>query len=250
MSKIRPPKPFLFEGGPRAVLLLHGFTGNSADVRQIGRYLNQRGYTCYGPHYSGHAVPPEELVETTPDDWWQDVRNAYSFLEKTGFHKIVVCGLSIGGVFSLKCGYTFPVKGIISMCAPADSSTGNRIYAGALGYAENYKMYQGETRAEIDGEMRVIKEKLPTLLAAVSSLILDVRSNLHRIKAPAFIAQAALDEMINMDSANFIYHEIQSKIRRLKWYEQSTHVMTLGTEKAQLHQDIYAFLESLDWSVS
>ena len=33
-----------FEEGKRAVLLLHGFTGNSADVRQLGRYLQKGLY--------------------------------------------------------------------------------------------------------------------------------------------------------------------------------------------------------------
>lgn len=40
--KIQLPKPFLFEEGKRAVLLLHGFTGNSSDVRQLGRFLQKK----------------------------------------------------------------------------------------------------------------------------------------------------------------------------------------------------------------
>lgn len=40
--KLASPKPFTFEGGDRAVLLLHGFTGNSADVRMLGRYLEKK----------------------------------------------------------------------------------------------------------------------------------------------------------------------------------------------------------------
>ena len=36
--KAKITKPFTFEGGKRAVLLLHGFTGNSADVRMLGRF--------------------------------------------------------------------------------------------------------------------------------------------------------------------------------------------------------------------
>lgn len=36
-------KPFFFEAGPRAVLLLHGFTGSSADVRMLGRFLEKKG---------------------------------------------------------------------------------------------------------------------------------------------------------------------------------------------------------------
>lgn len=42
MMKLVLPKPFTFEGGKRAVLLLHGFTGNSADVRMLGRFLEKK----------------------------------------------------------------------------------------------------------------------------------------------------------------------------------------------------------------
>ena len=56
--QIKLPKPFFFEEGKRAVLLLHGFTGNSSDVRQLGRFLQKKGYTSYAPQYEGHAAPP------------------------------------------------------------------------------------------------------------------------------------------------------------------------------------------------
>lgn len=247
---VRPPKPFLFEGGKRAVLLLHGFTGNSMDVRQLGRYLNKRGYTCYGPHYSGHAVPPEQLVRTTPDDWWRDAEGAYQYLLRLGYREIAVGGLSMGGVFSLRCGYTFPVKGIVPMCAPAIPGKQERIYAGALKYAENYMAMQGKDKEEVAAAMTEFKKKLPRLLDAIGGQVDETRLNLSRIHAPAFIVQASRDEMIDPGNAELIYHEIQSEQKTLKWYEQSTHVITLGTEKLQLDQDVYAFLENLDWSVS
>lgn len=45
--QIKKPEPFTFEAGDRAVLLLHGFTGHSADVRMFGRFLEKRLYnTC------------------------------------------------------------------------------------------------------------------------------------------------------------------------------------------------------------
>ena len=51
--QIKLPQPFFFEEGKRAVLLLHGFTGNSSDVRQLGRFLQKKGYTSYAPQYEG-----------------------------------------------------------------------------------------------------------------------------------------------------------------------------------------------------
>ena len=41
--KIAAAKPFTFEAGKRAILLLHGFTGTTADVRMLGRFLEKRG---------------------------------------------------------------------------------------------------------------------------------------------------------------------------------------------------------------
>ena len=54
--QIKLPQPFFFEEGKRAVLLLHGFTGNSSDVRQLGRCLQKKGYTSYAPQYEGHRT--------------------------------------------------------------------------------------------------------------------------------------------------------------------------------------------------
>ncbi|WP_404830759.1 alpha/beta hydrolase, partial [Sporosarcina beigongshangi] len=51
--RISQPKPFFIETGKRAVLLLHGFTGTSADVRMLGRFLEKKGYTSLAPHYKG-----------------------------------------------------------------------------------------------------------------------------------------------------------------------------------------------------
>ncbi|MEI2439700.1 alpha/beta fold hydrolase, partial [Priestia megaterium] len=128
--KIAQPKPFTFEGGEKAVLLLHGFTGNSADVRMLGRFLEKKGYTCHAPHYKGHGVAPEELVHTGPKDWWKDVMDGYEFLKRKGHESIAAVGLSLGGVFSLKLGYTVPIKGIVPMCAPMYIKSEEVMYEG------------------------------------------------------------------------------------------------------------------------
>ncbi|OCA88157.1 carboxylesterase [Bacillus sp. FJAT-27225] len=243
--RIQPPKPFMFEGGPRAVLLLHGFTGNSADVRMLGRYLNDKGYTCHAPIYRGHGTAAEELVKYTPEDWWQDVMDAYQFLKNKGYEEIAVAGLSLGGVFSLKLGYTVPVKGIVPMCAPMDFRSDETVHNGVLYYAREYKQFEKKTQAEIEAEMAAFDPK--PLLKQLNGLIQDVRDHVDLIYAPLFVVQARHDGMINTNSANIIYNEAESVDKKLKWYEESGHTITFDVEKDQLHEDVYAFLESLDW---
>jgi carboxylesterase len=246
--KIVPPKPFTFKAGKRAVLLLHGFTGNSADVRMLGRFLEKKGYSSHAPHYKGHGVPPEELVHTGPQDWWQDVMNGYEFLKAQGYNEIAVAGLSLGGVFSLKIGYTVPVKGIVPMCAPMYLKSEETLYKGVLEYARQYKQLEGKTPEQIDVEMEEFQKTPMQTLKELQALIADVRSNIDMIYSPTFVVQGRLDHMINTDSANIIYNQIESVQKEIKWYEESGHVITLDKEKDQLHEDVYQFLDSLDWS--
>ena len=248
--KVAAPKPFTFEGGERAILLLHGFTGSSADVRMLGRYLQKKGYTCHAPQYKGHGVPPEELVHTGPEDWWQDVTDGYHFLKERGHEEIAVCGLSLGGVFSLKLGYTLPVKGIIPMCAPMHIKSEEIMYRGVLAYAEEYKRREDKTNEQVKEEMEQFKKTPMKTLKALQQLLQEVRDNVDMIYTPTFVVQARHDEMINTESANIIHDEVESVQKQLIWYENSTHVITLGDEKDKLHEDVYTFIEKLDWTVS
>lgn len=247
--RMKLPQPFTFEAGKRAVLLLHGFTGNSADVRMLGRFLEKKGYTSHAPHYKGHGVPPEQLVHTGPEDWWQDVMDGYNLLKDKGYEEIAVAGLSLGGVFSLKLGYTVPVKGIIPMCAPMYIKSEEVMYEGVLEYARDFKKFEGKKEDQIEAEMQEFRKTPMNTLKALQQLMADVRDNVDMTYAPLFVVQARHDKMINTDSANIIFEQAESTQKKLKWYENSGHVITLGPEKEELHEDIYQFLESLDWSV-
>ncbi|WP_313428065.1 alpha/beta hydrolase [Siminovitchia terrae] len=247
--RIKAPEPFIFKSGKRAVLLLHGFTGNTADVRMLGRFLEKNGYTCHAPQYKGHGVPPEELVHTGPSDWWKDVMDGYEFLKNQGYEEIAVAGLSLGGVFSLKLGYTVPVKGIVPMCAPMYIKSEEVMYRGILKYAREFKQFEGKSEEQIDMEMHEFEKTPMNTLKALQQLIADVRDQVDMIYTPLFVVQARHDHMINPDSANIIYNQAESIEKDLKWYEHSGHVITLGEEKEQLHEDILHFLEGLDWTV-
>jgi len=247
--RIAQPKPFFFEAGKRAVLLLHGFTGNSSDVRMLGRFLEKNGYTSLAPHYKGHGVPPEELIHTGPSDWWKDVIRGYDKLKSAGYEEIAVAGLSLGGVFSLKLGYTVPVKGIVTMCAPMSMKTTEIMYEGVLKYARDYKRYEGKDAIRIEEEVVELQKQSMESLPELRNLVYDVRKHIDHVYAPLFVAQGRQDEIIDTNSASIIHDHVESFEKQIKWYEKSGHVITLDQEKEQLHEDILEFLQSLEWQV-
>ena len=195
----------------------------------------------------GMAFHQKSFCSTGPEDWWQDVLNAYEYLKNKGHDEIAVAGLSLGGVFSLKLGYTVPIKGIIPMCAPAYIKSEEVMYEGILEYAREYKRVEGKSEEQIEQEMIDFQKTPMTALKALQKEIADVRDHIDLIYAPLFVVQARHDQMIKPESANIIYNEAESELKELKWYEESGHVITMDKEKDQLHEDIYQFLEKLDW---
>lgn len=245
--RIAQPKPFFFEHGKRAVLLLHGFTGTSADVRMLGRFLEKHNYTSLAPHYRGHGVPPEELIKTNPDQWWEDVLAAHQQLKDAGYEEIAVAGLSLGGVFSLKLAAEFPFKGVVTMCAPMTMKTTDVMYGGVLKYARDYKKFAGMDEEQIERDMDYLQTQTMPGLEGLQSLIQSVRSEVSQIYTPLLVIQARHDEVIDPHSAEIIFEEAESTQKDLQWYEESGHVITLGPEKEKVHENVLTFLSSLDW---
>ena len=244
--QIKLPEPFFFEEGNRAVLLLHGFTGNSSDVRQLGRFLQKKGYTSYAPHYEGHAAPPEEILKSSPFVWFKEALDGYDFLVEKGYDEIVVAGLSLGGCYALKLSLNRDVKGIITMCSPMYIKTEGSMFDGVLEYARNFKKYEGKDETTINKEMDVFQPS--ETLKELQGQIQDVRDHVDEVMDPLLVVQAEQDQMINTDSANIIYNESESDEKDIKWYANSGHVITIDKEKELVFEDVYQFLESLDWS--
>jgi carboxylesterase len=246
--KIKQPQPFTFEEGDRAVLLLHGFTGHSADVRMLGRFLQKHGYTTHAPIYRGHGKELEALIDARPEDWWADVKEALNHLRELGYEKIAVAGLSLGGVLGLKLAYSEPIKGIISMCAPMFFDNEEQLTQGFQFKAKQYKQLEGKDKETIEKEVKEMLDESDEMFKQLGGFITSVHDEIDQIYTPTFVVQAEKDEMINTESANYIYEQVESDHKDIKWYKNSGHVITMDKEKEQLHEDILAFLESLDWS--
>ena len=116
---ISTAEPFFFLGdrSKPACLLIHGFTGTPKEMRWMGDYLFQQGYTCLGVRLAGHATTPEDMIRTRWADWTASVEDAYSFLRGVT-ENIYLMGLSMGGVLSLLMSTKLKVRGVVAMSTP------------------------------------------------------------------------------------------------------------------------------------
>lgn len=246
MMRLLPPKPFYYEGGEKAVLLLHSFTSNANDMKKLGRYLQKNHYSCYAPVYSGHGLPAEELLTYGPSDWWQEARNGYQLLEDKGFEKIAVVGLSLGGVLALKAGQELEVNGVVTMSVPIKREA-TFLQKRVFHYAKRYKQLEGKEDEQIQLEMDELHDLPFDSLVEFQELIDRTRDNLPRLTSPIRILYGELDEPLYQESAEVIFQSVASNQKTIKGYPNSKHLMTLGTDMADVNQDILTFLNELTW---
>lgn len=84
-------------------------------------------------------------------------------------------------------------------------------------------------------------------LSDINVMIDRARGSLEDVFDPVFTAQGALDEVIDPESANVIHDGISTdpSEKRLKFYENSGHVLTIDEDKKELFDDIYGFMEEI-----
>ncbi len=94
------PSPFFLEGGSIGVLLIHGFTGSPPEMRLVGDYLHQRGFTVSGPLLPGHGTTVEDMNRCQWTDWTNHVEKALADLQAR-CETVFVGGLSMGSLLTL-----------------------------------------------------------------------------------------------------------------------------------------------------
>ena len=236
------PETFYFkaDSGKSAVLLLHGFTGNTSDVRQLGRYLLKKGMTSYSINYEGHAEHPKNITESSPYIWYKQVLEAYDFLRSEGYENIFAAGVSLGGVMALNLATDRDLVGLSTICSPMYLKESETLYGQFTAYAEKYlKMFEDKSPEEIKDE--VAQLEMTSTFDDIRTFIQMVKGKLDDVLVPIFVAQGEQDEVINPESANVIFNNVANDDKEIKWYPDGGHVLTIDKSKEELFEDIYKF---------
>ena len=85
------------------------------------------------------------------------------------------------------------------------------------------------------------------MLTDINAIINKAEQSLEDIFVPVYVAQGSLDEVIDPESANVIYNNVSTEEaeKRLKFYENSGHVLTIDKDKNELFNDLYEFIEEI-----
>lgn len=238
---------FLLNGsGETGVLLFHGFTSTTVEVRPLAEMLHQEGHSVMAPLLPGHGTRPEDALKVRKADWLRAADQAYQSLNARA-HKVVVGGESMGALLALHLAGMYPeIAGVVTF-APAIHVSGQWravLLAPFVKIQPKYYLPDENSSPATDVLPWQGYNVLPIpAVAQFYWLQQQVRRELKSVRQPALIFQGRLDSTIDPDGANTVLNRLGSSDKKLIWLENSGHTLLLGKQHNQIYQDTLAFIQ-------
>ncbi|MGE5123974.1 MAG: alpha/beta hydrolase [Acidobacteriaceae bacterium] len=221
---------FIWEAGTTGVLLCHGFTATTAEVRLLAKVLHEHGYTVAGPLLPGHGTTPQDCNRHTWQEWYAEVEESYQRLSER-CERVVAGGESTGALLVLHLACQHPEVCAILCYAPALKLRISRAKIFLLTLcmpflssipkapSKDENQWKGYTVQPLRGAYQLTR-----LQKTISPLLPEIRQ-------PILIMQGKLDSTVDSRSPEIIYSQIGSKTKELHWLENSSHCVILDKER-------------------
>ncbi len=221
---------FFWEAGSTGVLLCHGFTATTAEVRLLAQVLFAHGYTVAAPLLSGHGTTPQDCNRYAWEDWYVSLEQMYGRLAEH-CQEVVVGGESTGALLALSLAARHPQVAAILCYAPALRLKLGRIKIFLLSLLAPFiasipkplstddNLWQGYNVQPLKGARQLIR------------LQKSVLPRLPAIHQPILVMQGRLDPTVHPQSPQVIYDRVSSSVKELHWLEHSTHCVILDQER-------------------
>lgn len=213
------------------IILLHGFTATTVEVKPLAVYLNsQGGYQIYAPLLPGHGTSPADLNNVTWQDWKNKVITIYQEANQK-FQNIFIAGESMGGVLACLIAAEFKEIKKLVLYSPA-------IKVENLGFSRFVRFFK-KYIPKNSGNLTKHPERFPwqgyqvhPTKGAYQLLKLQqiATSKLSSISQPVLIFQGKLDKTIARDSTHIVYNHIHSSQKELITLDYSGHTIILDQE--------------------
>jgi len=235
MEKLTIPtaEPFFFPGGKTGCVLVHGFTGSPKEMRLMGDYLNENGFSVIGIRLAGHATQMSDMVRTRWRDWLISVEDGINLLSDF-CDNIFVAGLSLGGILALMAASRYTIDGVIAMSAPYTISNDwrSKLAKQISPFMPFVKKEQGDTIDQKTAKDHIDYPAYPTRsIAELNELVGTLHRNLDQIHIPVLFINSKNDKTVPPSHAENYRREIPSNHFELVTLENSGHVITEDIER-------------------
>jgi carboxylesterase len=245
-------EPFLITRGSTGGLLLHGFSSMPEEMRPLGEYLAERGFTVLGARLAGHATHPNDLKHIRWTDWMNDVENGLAVLSKTCAKRVLI-GQSLGGMIALTAAAHMPVTGVVGLSTPYGVLPGDRmadrlvswlrptIQKKVARFPQNHPLYD---RRELD--YPAYPWFPSSILTEMDALGEAMLAALPQVKVPVLLIHSQDDQDIPCANMEAIYNHLGSQHKEMLPVEGMGHSLVMDPKRETVFEAVVKFLETLE----
>lgn len=232
-----------------AVLLIHGFTATPQVMAPLADHLSAFGFTVSAPVLAGHEGSREQLRASTWQDWYSSCEQELKKLKATHEH-VCVCGLSLGGVLTLKLAQDHPedITALCCLATPLYLDQTVRLIIPFLVYTplKWFFPYKKKSGGDIKDENAKKKydsiEHMPiTGIHSLMKLQKVVRKNLGSEIPPTLLIHAQDDSTAPYENMQFLAEHLHSKKVETVTLKNSYHVITIDYDKDLVNTKVADF---------
>ena len=265
------------------VVLIHGLTGTTVEMKPLEKYLRKLGIDVENVMLAGHGGSNDDVINSSWPEWLDSARNGVRRI-LTNNDRVIVCGLSMGSIIAACLAAEESRVSAVVMCSPTlyydGSVLGNSLvdwiyYSGtftrcmkalvqtvpAIGrnfYWEELPPYgirderiQRQITKSIeaardggDNEFGVFRTYYRPL-TEMMDLVSHARKQLSKVKVPVLQLHSLDDTLASIHNATDTYLSLGSNNKALFLLTGCDHVMTLDLQRNLVHKMIGRFVQSI-----
>lgn len=248
-----------------AVLLFHGLTGSTFEMKKYAQHLHANGYDVFAYCLPGHGEDTCNIRCVSYDDWIEFAQEKFLFLKKK-YKKVFLGGLCLGAVLALVLAqkHKLEVAGVISLSTtlfldgwtmpwynfmmPLGLNTLIRYYY-TFPEREPYGIKNIKKRRSIQkimGKNTIAMDNYPlSCVYELLKLSKLARKNMKEVISPILIIHSKEDDLTSVKSAKFVYNNINSAKKELFILNDSYHLMLYDNDKDFVFDKSVEFLNQL-----
>lgn len=207
----------------KAILIIHGFTGNLYDNEFLMNYLElDPKYDVYARTLPGHNS--DRFCNAKVEDWQKFVDNQVKELINNGYKTIYVVGHSMGGLLASYVASRYKqIKKVVFVNAAFDY----------INFKQNRDDFIEKDLAKYSHLLEKFLRTSPLMFNEFRKLVKISKDYLKNIDCEVLILRSMRDEIVPYKVGGIIYKELKTNENR-KWItdiKDASHVVLSGNRK-------------------
>ena len=217
----------------KAIVIIHGFTGNLYDNEYLMNYLEYNPkFDVYAETLPGHNQ--DRFSDASVEDWKKSIDDLMNKLINNGYRKIYVVGHSMGGILASYAASKYKqVKKIVFVNAAFDYL--------------NFKQNKNDIKDKDFSKYRHLWQKAlrtsPFMVNEFRKLVKESNKLLKNVDCDTLIIRSTRDEIIPYEVGDLILNNISSREKYIVDVTDASHIVLSGTKKDVVSKYIELFLK-------